>query len=314
MAAVLLGFAAVAGAVDSALAQSNPFDAFAIADATSEATYASSPVLAYAGDESAVTTREGRDYRLVGRHRSEYVHYDAAGFSGGIWTHETGIDYIWNEQLLIGVIGRYDTGELDLVTPSGTFLGEGVTLGLRAGTLLGYGLTLDGNISHTWLEYEIVAGVLSAATQASRVDASINLAGEYWLSDTISVEPNLRYSYTTEQVDAYTQAFVLKPSSRTSSGAVGAGSVLRYTSEAADGSSWSVYVSAHCDYDFALTQGQATSPLGAPVDVLSGRFGVGGYAALVNDVTFYLEGEVDRVGADAYTRYTGTARLSIPLN
>ena len=275
-----------------------------------------SPYLAgYAPIEHAVEPDSSRDFRFVGRFRSEYVHYEADSFSGGIWSHEAGIDYIWNEQLLIGVIGRYDTGEADVVATNGTFLGEGVTLGLRGGTLLGYGMTLDGTISYTWLEYESVAGLLSGATQARRTDASINLAGAYALSETLSVEPNLRYSYTREQQDAYTLALgTAVASSTTSAGAIGAGTLLRYTSELSDGAFWSIYASAHADYDFALTKGLSSTPYQSLDDVWSARFGLGGYGSFANGITVYLEGEVDRLGVEDYTRYTGTARLSIPLN
>ncbi|MEM1285144.1 MAG: autotransporter outer membrane beta-barrel domain-containing protein [Pseudomonadota bacterium] len=272
----------------------------------------------YAPADDAAGVVPVADFRFEGRLKSEYVHYEADTYSGGIWTHEAGIDYIWNEQLLIGIVGRYDTGEVDITTPintPGTFLGEGVTLGLRAGTLLGFGMTLDGNISHTWLEYESVAGLFSGATQASRLDASINLAGAYDIGDQVSIEPNVRYSYTREAQDAFRfLSGVPVARSVTSAGAIGAGTLLRYTSEQTDGSSWSVYASAHADYDFALMKGTSSTPFQSLDDIWSARLGLGGYGSFANGITVYLEGEADRLGADAYTRYTGTARVSVPLN
>ncbi|GAB5510432.1 MAG: hypothetical protein Rhims3KO_18330 [Hyphomicrobiales bacterium] len=288
---------------------------FATAHDDQQTDGAQSSRLGYAPSDEATITEDSADHRLKVWFEDTFAYYDGRTLSGSIWTQEAGIDYIWNNRFLIGVMGRYDTGTFDDFSTNGTFDGEGVTAGVRMGTLLGLGMTLDGYLSYTWLEYESEAGTLSAATQARRMDASVNLAGQYAISEDVTLEPNARYTYTREQQDAYRWSNGLPiAASTTSSGVLSVGSGLRYSFNEASGGSLSVYVSAHGDYDFAIEKGQSSTPLPTLDDVWSARLGIGMNGALSNGISVSLEGEIDRLGADAYTRYTGTARISIPLN
>lgn len=288
---------------------------FAIAHDDQQTDSAQSSMLEYAASHEATIAEDSSDHRLNFRFEGTFAHYDGRTLSGSIWTQEAGIDYIWNNRFLIGIVGRYDTGEFDDFSTNGTFYGEGVTAGVRMGTVLGYGMTLDGHVTHTWLEYESEAGTLSAATQARRRDASVNLAGQYAIFDDVTLEPNARYTYTREQQDAYRWSNGLPiAASTTSSGLLSFGSALRYSFNGASGGSLSVYVSAHGDYDFALKKGQSSTPLPTLDDQWSARLGIGVNGVFSNGLSISIEGEVDRLGADAYTRYTGTGRITIPLN
>lgn len=288
---------------------------FATAHDDQQTDGAQSSRLGYAPSDEATITEDSADHRFKVWFEDTFAHYDGRTLSGSIWTQEAGIDYIWNNRFLIGVMGRYDTGTFDDFSTNGTFYGEGVTAGVGMGTLLGHGMTLDGYLSYTWLEYESEAGTLSAATQARRIDASVNLAGQYAISEDVTLEPNARYTYTREQQDAYRWSNGLPiAASTTSSGLLSVGSGLRYSIDEASGGSLSFYVSAHGDYDFVIEKGQSSTPLPTLDHQWTARLSIGMNGALSNGVSVSLDGEIDRLGADAYTGYTGTARISIPLN
>lgn len=258
-------------------------------------------------------------HQISARFETIFTHYDGKTFSGDIWTQEAGLDYIWNDRVLIGLVGRYDAGTFDDFASGGTVDGEGFTGGLRAGALLFPGITIDGYLTHTWLDYrsDVPLGrglFMTAATNASRVDGSVNLAGQFALSQHLALEPNVRFSYTREVQSAYvTSLGQAVAQSTTSSGALGFGSALRFTHESENGQSSSLYASLHGDYDFAIEQGQTSLPLPSLDHVWTMRLGAGLNTTFANGVSLSLDGEVDRLGTDFYMRYTAKGRITVPF-
>lgn len=87
------------------------------------------------------------------------------------------------------------------------------------------------------------------------------------------------------------------------------GSRLRYAAN----DSWSVFVSAHGEYDQS-SESQASTTLPDFDGLVSARLGLGLDGRFANGWSISLAGDVGGIGSGDFTSYTGTGRLRIPLN
>ena len=119
-----------------------------------------------------------------------------------------------------------------------------------------------------------------------------------------------RWVLAHERQDAYTLSDATAvAANRVDSGRILLGPRLRYAAN----DSWSVFVSAHGEYDLS-SESQASTTLPDFDGLVSARLGLGLDGRFANGWLISLAGDVGGIGSGDFTSYTGTGRLRIPLN
>lgn len=266
-------------------------------------------------DETGVALAEDPDaYRLNVWFRGTFTHFDGDSFSGNTLNGVSGIDYLISDTVLVGVIGGYESGDFTFAATNGAFDGAGLTAGAYVGVQLSQHIVADAFLTHSWLDYENRVGTASGTTDASRWLFSFNASGQYQLAQGFFLEPNVRFFYAHERQDAYLLSDgTAIASNNVESGRLSLGPRLRYAFEDGMSNTWSTFISAHGEYDMS-SESQTNSALPDLDDLLSARLGLGIDGLLSNGWSISLAGDLGGLGSGSLTSYTGTAKLTIPLN
>jgi outer membrane autotransporter protein len=190
----------------------------------------------------------------------------------------------------------------------------GFTTGAYVGVKLSETLVMDAFLTHTWLDYDNRAGTATGETDATRIMVSVNMSGRYGITDSLTLEPNIRLFYAHESQDAYTLSNgTAIAANGIDSGRLSLGPKLRYLLPDQSNGNWSVFVSAHGEYDFS-SEVQTSTALPDFDDLVTARLGAGIDGTLLNGWMIQLAGDVGGLGSGSFVSYTGTGRVRIPLN
>ena len=246
--------------------------------------------------------------------RGSFTHVDGDAVSGNTWNGIVGIDYLVTDHVLVGLLGGLESGDLDFDVAGGATDGTGYTAGAYVGVQLSEQLTVEAFLTHSWLDYDTVVNTATGSTDASRVMVSANLIGNLPLSESLIFEPNMRLFYAHELQDGYTLSNgELVGRNTIDSGRISIGPKLHYFLNFDDGTNWSMFVSAHGEYDFS-SEMQTVSTLPDFDGLLSARLGLGMNGVFRNGWSISLAGDVGGLGSGNFITYTGTGRLRIPFN
>jgi hypothetical protein len=246
--------------------------------------------------------------------RGTFTHFDGDAFSGDTWHGIGGVDYRYTSNILIGALAGYEGGDFEFSSTNGAFDGTGFTTGAYVGVKLSETLVMDAFLTHTWLDYDNRAGTATGETDATRIMVSVNMSGRYGITDSLTLEPNIRLFYAHESQDAYTLSNgTAIAANGIDSGRLSLGPKVRYALPDTSNGNWSVFVSAHGEYDFS-SEVQTSTALPDFDDLVTARLGAGIDGTLLNGWMIQLAGDVGGLGSGSFTSYTGTGRVRIPLN
>ncbi len=271
------------------------------------------PVLGYTGITLGGLPRE-QPASINAWARGSFTHVDGDAVSGNTWNGIVGIDYLVTDHVLVGLLGGLESGDLDFDVAGGATDGTGYTAGAYVGVQLSEQLTVEAFLTHSWLDYDTVVNTATGSTDASRVMVSANLIGNLPVSESLIFEPNMRLFYAHELQDGYTLSNgELVGRNTIDSGRISIGPKLHYFLNFDDGTNWSMFVSAHGEYDFS-SEMQTVSTLPDFDGLLSARLGLGMDGVFRNGWSISLAGDVGGLGSGNFITYTGTGRLRIPFN
>jgi outer membrane autotransporter protein len=296
----------------SAIAAAFP-DAPPVSDGTVGADDGSEALLGY-DDLSPALLGEMEASRWNVWMRGTFTHFDGDAFSGDTWHGIGGVDYRYTSNILIGALAGYEGGDFEFSSTNGAFDGTGFTTGAYVGVKLSETLVMDAFLTHTWLDYDNRAGTATGETDATRIMVSVNMSGRYGITDSLTLEPNIRLFYAHESQDAYTLSNgTAIAANGIDSGRLSLGPKLRYLLPDQSNGNWSVFVSAHGEYDFSSGV-QTSTALPDFDDLVTARLGAGIDGTLLNGWMIQLAGDVGGLGSGSFVSYTGTGRVRIPLN
>lgn len=246
--------------------------------------------------------------------RGTFTNFDGDAFSGSTWHGIAGVDYLYTANVLVGAIAGYEGGDFDFSSTNGAFEGEGFSAGAYVGVRLADNLVMDAFLTHTWLDYDNRVGTRTGETDATRILVSVNLTGRHQVTDNLIIEPNARVFYGHESQDDYTLSNgSVVGANGIDAGRISVGSKFRYLLPDRSNGQWSVFASAHAEYDLS-SEVQTSTTLPEFNDLFSARLGFGIDGTLLNGWIIQLAGDVGGLGSGSYTSYTGTGRVRIPLN
>ena len=246
--------------------------------------------------------------------RGTFTHFDGDTFDGDAFAGVVGIDYLIADNILIGAMGGYESGDFTFPIDSGAFQGDGITVGGYTAIELAAGLVAEAYVTRTQLEYENHTATGIGTTQAKRTLAAFNLSGSYALSERLMFEPNVRVTYAHERQDAYTMSDGTSVGEEViDSGTLSAGSRVSYVLPFDAYGRFRVFASGHGEFMYSSDDPSSTT-LPDFSDITSARIGLGFDALFLNGWFLAVDGNVGGVGSDSFLSYTGTGRLRIPLN
>jgi outer membrane autotransporter protein len=171
--------------------------------------------------------------------------------------------------------------------------------GLTAGAYIGYrtagGLRFDGQVSSTWLDYNVGSGAVTGKFDATRIIASGAVTGNYSAAG-FMFEPSVRVTGTWEEQSAYVDSASTPHAAQSFNfGKVSSGVKVSKTFAMGEGATIAPFVGLYADYRF--TSGAGSAPVNA-FDGLSARATAGFNAKLNASTNLSLNGEVMGLGLD----------------
>ena len=241
--------------------------------------------------------------------------YDGENFDGHAFDLMAGIDYRYNDNTIIGMLGGYGASDFDVVTNStdGSFQGDGYSIGPYIGMKLSEHLQFDAMATYTYSDYASVSGTTDGNFNAHRATIAAQLTGT-WHYDAFFVSPGIRFVYAQENQNSYTDSAGTTHSSLViRAGRISIGPKIGYTHKYESGGSFRPWLALNGEYDFSNQGADVNSGLPDLSDVLSARFKAGFDATTASGIALSLQGNISGLGSDQFTGYGGTAKLRVPF-
>jgi len=214
--------------------------------------------------------------------------------------------------LLVGVVGGYENFKYKSTLLSGTFKGDGWTIGGYGAWRFAPHWRFDAALAWSDIAYDAVAGTAAGSFGASRWLASAGLTGRYAIGALI-VAPSSRLYALWEQQDAWTDSLGTLQAARSfSAGRVATGAMVSYPWLTGD---WRVapYLGLYGDWRFSTDD---AVPAGLPVvgigDGWSARLTGGVTMAKAGGPSVSLGGEYGGLGAN-YKVWSANGQLNWPF-
>jgi hypothetical protein len=125
-----------------------------------------------------------------------------AGLRGTQLNGFAGLSYRLAPDVVVGLLGGYETFAYTDTLINAQLDGQGWTVGGYAAARLGTNLRIDARLAYSGLTYAAAAGAANGAFNGSRILASTGIAGLHQLA-WLTIEPSLRLSAAWEQQNAY---------------------------------------------------------------------------------------------------------------
>ncbi len=247
--------------------------------------------------------------------RGELNYYDGDGssFDGLLADIIGGADYKLTDSFLVGVLGGYNSANLDTQTAggSGEFEADGFSVGPYIGVQLSEFLILDALFAYTRSDYDNRVGATIGDFDADRYTFAANLTGKFERG-VFFIEPSVSFTYAVEKQESYVDSAALAHGSNTvRAGRVTVGPKLGYVLHTPDGTV-TPWVAGYFVYDFSNQGNVPASGLPDLGDLASASIGAGIDAAL-DGFTLGLRSNITGLGSGGYVSYGGSAQLGIPF-
>ncbi len=273
----------------------------------------SSTQLAFAGGDGKAAGSAPRRWTFWANTANNWLRNTQAGaeYNGTIFTGVGGVDYLFNDRLLLGVSSGYEGINLDTSFNSGKLTSDGVALALYGGYVISPVFSLDGVVGHTWVNYKESRPGASGSYDGDRWFGAFNVnaktAIDRWRFNAsmgfFSVK-EIQGGYTESNANVVAQSTAYLNQLRTK-GSIGYQIPV----------SWGTltpYASTRLDFDLSKSAAPVINALGQTAN--NGDFGallgLGATAAIGERTTVEIEGSTTQFRSDfqAYS-LRGTVRL-----
>jgi outer membrane autotransporter protein len=220
--------------------------------------------------------------------------------------------------LLIGVLGGYETFDYRSDALVGRLKGEGWTVGSYLGWKLTSGLRLDLAAAYSGISYNGVAGAATGTFDGNRLLLSGGLIGSYRAS-VFQIEPSAKIYALRERENAYTDSLGTLQGERTfTTGRASGGVKFIYPITWKPSVAVAPYAGFYADYYFTADDAAAMLAGALPLasqpllDGWSARTTFGLVATFQNGVAGSFGGEYSGIGGNAQI-WTFRGRASVPF-
>ncbi|MCF6327026.1 MAG: choice-of-anchor D domain-containing protein [Devosiaceae bacterium] len=222
------------------------------------------------------------------------------GQRGSMGVVHTGVDYLLNEDALVGMRVQVDWMSQDFATTMGNVNGTGWMVGPYAMIRLDENFYFD--VSATWGQsYNFISpfGTYVDEFKTSRWMINASLVGEF-KSDNWTIRPTISGLYINENQDAYTDSLsVFIPGQNVAQGEIRFAPRVSYTSELDDGSVVIPWAEISGVYSFASTSANSASSLSAAMLGITGSVKAGVDYTTSQGSLISISGQYDGIGSSA---------------
>ncbi len=214
--------------------------------------------------------------------------------------------------MVVGVVAGHENFKYDVTSLTGTFKGNGETVGGYFARRFG-ALRFDAALAWSYMSYSASAGTANGSFTGSRWLASTGLTG-YQKFGAFSLEPSAKVFVLWERENTWTDNLGTLQDTRTfSAGRASGGTKIARPFDLPDGSKIAPFIGVYGDYRFLSDNAVATGqPVVAISQGWSARVTTG--ASYMNDrgMMLSLGGEYGGIGAN-YKIWSGNVRGMIPF-
>lgn len=214
--------------------------------------------------------------------------------------------------LLVGVLGGYETAKVDSQILAGTLKGNGWTVGGYVGWRFAQNLRLDAGVAHSMLNYDGTAGTANGTFTGRRWLASGGVTGDYKWSAFV-LQPSARIYGLWEHQNEYTDSLATVQAARNFSTGRASGGMKVALPSQWDDMRFTPYIGLYGDYYF--TKDDNTTAALAPIPLIQGwsaRVTSGIGITMKSGAQISVGGELGGLGS-AYTLWTVRSRASVPF-
>jgi hypothetical protein len=233
---------------------------------------------------------------------------DSTVFNATITTVLGGADYLFGPNLLVGLAGGYERYRFDTTFNSGSFKGEGLTLGPYAGLRLADRIVLDVWAGATFLRYRMTDEAGGDNFSARRWFASGNLTGT-WQWGPWRVAPRASIFYVEEEqtdIEGLTAGQIVRL------GRVSLGPEIGYTIPLeSERLRIELFGFAKSEYDFATDDNVPLASGPFRHQRWGGRVGGGANIAWHPNFTARIQGSYNGLGQNGFDSWSGELRIGL---
>jgi hypothetical protein len=287
-----------------------------IDDAFTTLAYANNPTKAPADNITKAPPPRDRDWRLwldvrgTGWSVSQPTNSDLKGSQVNV---TLGLSHLLTPDVVVGAIAGYETFNYDVASLTGTFKGDGETVGAYFARRFS-ALRFDSALTWSYLSYNATAGTATGSLTGSRWLFYTGLTGNQFIGSFL-IEPSVKVFVLAEHERSWIDSLGTVQDARDfSAGRASVGSKVARAFDLPDGARISPFAGVYADYRFMSDN---AVPTGQPVvgiaDGWSGRATAGAVYTKASGAGLSVEGEIGGLGA-SYKIWSGKIRGSIPLN
>jgi hypothetical protein len=243
---------------------------------------------------------------------------DAIKFDGHVVTGMAGIDYRFNNRLIVGLSAGYERSDIDTDFNNGDIESDGVIVAPYVSVRLTDVFSVDATGGYVWLDYEMTRKDAASVNWTGETDAdrwfgALNANADWILREKWLVNANVGVLYSSEDKDAFTEKNTTAnvtnqniASDTTTLGQAVFGGRLGY-----DFGKVNPYLSLQGEYDFNKSSYTVSANQTKPEDDDFGmKVGLGANFNLTPNVSGMVEGKATLLRED-YQEYTGVARVRL---
>ncbi len=237
-----------------------------------------------------------------------------ADITGGQINGLFGITRRLTPNLLVGVLGGYETFDYRSDTLDGRLTGEGWMEGGYLGLRLFQDLRFQAGVTHSDLSYDDRAGTAKGSFPGERWIVTSSLSGSYRARNGFGIEPSARVFALWEHQDAYTDSLGIAQAERTfSTGRASGGGKISYALRLSE--MWKVnpYVGGFADYRFTSDDASSSLLPNTVTEGWSGRAVTGLALTQTDGARLSIGGELGGIGTDNYKVWSVRGAGSLPF-
>jgi hypothetical protein len=226
-----------------------------------------------------------------------------------------GLTHKLSPDLLVGLLGGYETFDYSSTLLASRLKGDGWTVGGYVGWRIQPGLRFDASVARSRVNYDVSSGVAAAAIPGTRWLVSGGLTGSYTFS-AFEIEPSARVYALWEREDAYVDTLGASEAARSFvTGRGSAGVKISYPWLVSSTLTVAPHVGLYGDYYFTGDNAAAVGlPLPATlIDGWSARLSSGLAIAVRDGARLSLGGELGGLGSGDFSMWSVRGRAMIPF-
>jgi hypothetical protein len=223
-----------------------------------------------------------------------------------------GITYRLAPDILVGLLGGYESFTYDVSSVNGRLRGDGWTAGGYTGWRIVPGLRLDAGLAQSGIDYQGAAGSAAGSFPGLRTLFTTALTGLYRFMPGLELEPSARVYAMWEKEDAYKDSLGTNQSERNfSTGRASVGAKLTYRWALTGTTAIAPFVGFYAD-NYFLKDDAGAAAVPAVMQGTSARV-LGGMAVTTDyGLKFSSTAELAGLGGN-FTSWTFRARAAVPF-